>query len=444
MLISDPGPEKRRCIPVPEKICIILLALCPILQHYKGLFVNAAVTVLLLVFPYALFRIFKKGAVALNKTGFVLPLVLFFFFKVVDHGTSVTELGQAVIFSVLVISVGLGCFDTDYFIRVIVVISVLASCCIILQYLCYYLLHFHVQMVPTSLFLTRSSQWILAAKTGRASVTGRPTRFYRPSAFFLEPSHMFIFMFIPLILMLLPSTPKSKERRIAVLLTIGMFFCTSGMGILSSLGIWGIFLGRNLRNQIWFAPGKLFRRNTLLVLLALMSTLIVMFFCVPFFNNSIVRIFSSGTNYTNAVTGRVAKGSEALGDLHGIQYIFGIADSMGIEYNMSGFNATMYRYGIVGVVLSYLFYLHGIFRLRRQYFWISTVIIALSFFSSHTHSTMFMIYCTFVFVDAYNQKKRRERRLREYLSSPSVYGNTDLELYITGAGQVSLWSPTDR
>lgn len=394
--------ENKQRIQILDKVCIILLALCPILQHYKGLFVNAAVTVLLIVTPYAILKMIGKRYIYLNDIRFVLPLIIYFFYKVVDHGTTVTELGQAVIFTILVITISGGCLNTKYFIRVITIISLLACICIIVQYLCYYFLHFHIQFVPTSLLLDRSNQWVLAAKTGRASITGRMTKFYRPSAFFLEPSHMFIYMFTPLVLNIFSNESGKKQRKISVLLTIGMILSTSGMGIITAIGVWIIYFGK--KNGV-FSLANFLLPKTILIVFIMVLGIVIMYFKIPFFQNSIMRIFGSGHDYTNAIIGRVSSGKNLISQIRGTQLLVGVEDHLtGIEFNMSGFNATMYQFGIIGIILSYIFYIKGIFRLKGAYTLISIIIIVLSFFSSHTHSTMFMIYSTFIFVDGYQNK----------------------------------------
>ena len=43
-----------------DKICALVLALAPILQHYKGIIENAGFTVLILITPILFLRTFKK------------------------------------------------------------------------------------------------------------------------------------------------------------------------------------------------------------------------------------------------------------------------------------------------------------------------------------------------------------------------------------------------
>lgn len=40
-----------------DKICALLIALSPILQHYKGLYANAGVTALILISPYLVLKL---------------------------------------------------------------------------------------------------------------------------------------------------------------------------------------------------------------------------------------------------------------------------------------------------------------------------------------------------------------------------------------------------
>lgn len=407
---QDQSEEKRR-IPLDERLCLILLAVCPILQHYKGLLVNASVTILVALFPYIVIKLLKKRTIALSYAKIVLPLVIFFLYKVIDHGTDVMEAGQAVIFCVLVIAVAGGCFSTKYYIRVVTVVSAFASACIIVQYLCYYLLGRHIQMVPTGLLLDKSSQWILGAQTGRAGITGIMTKFYRPSAFFLEPSHMFIFMFIPLTLLMFAPNQSRKERWLSILISVGIVFSTSGMGIVTVIALWLLYLGKRKGLHRRFSIKKLLQPKTLFFFMLAGVGLIVLYLEVPFFQNSINRIIGSGADYSNAIEGRVARGNELVSRQSGMAFLIGVGDTLaGITFNMSGFNETIYLYGIIGVFISYSFYVHGLFKLKNSYFWICVIIIILSFFSIHTHSTFFMIYNTFVFVEGYSESLRQKKR----------------------------------
>ena len=78
--------------------------------------------------------------------------------------------------------------------------------------------------------------------------------------------------------------------------------------------------------------------------------------------------------------------------MHGGQLLFGVTkDISNIEFNLSGYAATMYRYGLIGVILSYVVYVRGVIQLKRHFRIISMVILVISFFTAHTHGTYHLI-----------------------------------------------------
>lgn len=393
-------------VNVIDTLIPVLLALCPILQHYKGIFINAAVSVLVIFFPYALYVLIKhsyKRSIDLSNIKIVLPLIVFFLYRVADHGTSVTELGQAVVFIVYLTVIASNFFNTERFMRAITVVSLAACACIVIQYFCYYILKFHLKLVPTSLLLPRCEQWVLLAKTGRYSITGKHLSFYRPSAFFLEPSHMFMYMFTPLTVSLLSSNCK-RNKIIALILAIGMILTTSGMGIMTVLMLYVLYLGKMSGEDTEFSFKKLLQRENVIKLALLVVLGVVAYFCVPFVNSSIGRIFTSSSNYSNAVSGRLSSGWNVIKSLHGWQVIFGAQDGMsGITASMPSFNGVMLQFGIIGVILSYVFYVRGLFKLKNEYFWVAFIIVVASFFTAHTHSSFFILYAVFVFFNGYKK-----------------------------------------
>ena len=408
----------KRSTLVVDKVCIFLMAICPILQHYIGFFVNAAVSVFLLIFPYVVYKFVMKRDIRIDRLKIVLPLIATFLFEVVDHGTSITEAGQAAVFIVYAAAIAVGCFNTKLFIRIMIYISLAASCVIIVQYFCFYILKFHLQVVPTSLLLERSEQWVGLAQTGMISVTGRPTSFYRPSAFFLEPSHMFTYMFPALCVLLLNPRYGKIERRYAMLITLGMVLCTSGMGIMAAFGVWMLHLGKsgNINNR--FSLRTFFQPRAIPILIVIGAALIVLIRFVPFLNSSIVRIFASSSTVRNAILGRVGGGASVFKRLTGIRLLIGVSDHFANELSgyMTSFYTSMYKYGIIGTAIAYLFYLQAALRLKNEYFWISIICIVLSFFSSHPFSTFFKLCMVMIFMEGYIQKEQ-QLLLKKYKSS---------------------------
>ena len=62
------------------------------------------------------------------------------------------------------------------------------------------------------------------------------------------------------------------------------------------------------------------------------------------------------------------------------------------DFNVAGFFATLFKQGVIGVILSYWFYLRGLRNVNSANFWYTLVIVALSFFTAHTHGTFYMLF----------------------------------------------------
>lgn len=400
-------------------ICAFLLAICPILQHYKGPIVDARATVLAIMTPYLLYKLWKK-----NEVNFLiaLPLIGFTICKVMFRGMNLTGLGREVLLWLFFIAVASQLIDTKSFIRVVISVSVVASALIVIQYVSYYLFDWHLQMVPTSLLLKSSSNWVKLAQTGTVSVTGKVMRFYRPSSFFLEPSHMTIYC-VPALLLLLLSPKLDRKRLIlAALITVGVIACTSGMGIVLCVGLWALYFVFYFREEQGDEPitiGKLrikgiktkdlqfkgvtlkglrIKPVSLLLMAGMVIVLVLLYVFVDVFRSSINRIFYS-TSGSTALEGRTASGMAALAQMNWLDWLTG-ERKMGKEAEsyMAAFFGTIYDYGVIATVLSYVFYVYSLMKLKRQYFWMALMILGLSFLTVHTHGSSYMLHlCVLLF-----------------------------------------------
>lgn len=387
-----------------DKIVVFLFAISPILNNYVGPVVNAGITVLILIFPYEVIKLVRAELIPSKAVGLVLPLYLYWMFKTVDHGTDVTELGQVLIYMVLVLVFATGCIDPKLLLKYATMVACFASLCIMVQYFTYYILKFHLTLVPTNLLLEGSSQWIQLAQTGRISVTGRTMAFYRPSSFFLEPSHMFVYLCAPLYCAVLSGNFK-RDKFKALLLTAGTVLSTSGMGLMATAIVWGLFFVKNGVNSRRFSFRNLLRKETAIILLLGVIVLVVCFFEVGFFRQSLLRIFSSGDNYSNAIEGRLSAGNQLLSQFTFKDLLVGISDHYSeVDFHMTAFNATMYKYGIIGTALSYIFYLRCLIDLKDQYFWLAVLLIGVSFFNPHTHGTIYMLYYVTILLNGYKEQ----------------------------------------
>ena len=283
--------------------------------------------------------------------------------------------------------------DTKLLKNAAVTIAAAAGVVLLVQYVCYYVLGFHLQIVPDACLLEESGRWVAGVQTGTISVTGEVSRFYRPCAFFLEPSHLFMYGFPGLFITLFASPANRKTRIAALLISLGMVLCTSGMGIAVTVGAWGLYFALKDSDGDTFHLHNIFRKRNLIMSGALLGVCVLAVIFVPFVRNSVVRIFYNPGGST-AIDGRTERAMSALRHrMKGIQYVFGKADTIdALNFNMPGFMATVYKYGIIGVVLSYWVYVRGLFKLNMPYFWYSVILLVVSFFSAHTHGTFFMLF----------------------------------------------------
>jgi hypothetical protein len=387
-----------------DKFCAFFLALSPILQHYKGPFVNAGFSILIFFFPFVLLRLLNRmRGFKIASPSVVAVLIMFSLYKVVDHGPDFYKFAHGMVIIIYYLAAALGCINVKHLIKSAYYVAMAASVCIIVQYICFYALGFHLQLVPTSLLLPECDQWILGAETGLVGITGRYYDFYRPAAFFLEPSHMFLYIFPYLFIMLLSKNTNRWRIRKALLFTLGLLLSTSGMGISVAACAWALYFGLRSGKKNIFRLRNIFKLRNTLILTIFLVLLVGLYFTVPTLTQSVDRIIGSNIGGNNAISGRITLSISLIKSLTGFALLYGAADSTsGIEFNMPGFMATMYKYGLIGIVLSYAFYVRGLFKLKAQYFWISLVIIIVSFFSAHTHGTFYMLFYVFILLEGNN------------------------------------------
>lgn len=416
--------QKNDIVTVLDGVVALLLVLCPFLQHYQGILADSRATVLLMVAPYLVIRLWQTNRVMWVP---VVPLVLFSLCKIVDGGTGVSELGREVLVCLVFLAAISGIVDFKAFVRAWIAVAAVGCVLILVQYVCYYVLDFHLQLIPTQLFREGSDQWMGLAETGKISILGNPTKTYRPSSIFMEPSHMALYC-VPAQLMLLFS-PGLNWRRfaLAVLMTVGVVASTSGLGIVLAMGLWFVYLalfcgeklgdkpilfikgftirerqfkGVKIKDKRYGActvPGWTVRPINIVLVGSLLLAAVLMYAFVEVFRDSINRILFSQDGY-NAVSGRTSSGILAISKLQGSEWLIGKAVE-GSEANgyMSGLFESIYKYGLLGAAVSYAFYVISAFKLKRQYCWFALLMLGLSCFTNHTHGSAFMmIFCVYL------------------------------------------------
>ena len=394
-----------------DKICAFLLALTPITQYYIGIVEDASITIMVVLLPWVVARMFfnLSGRRNVNYGNIPLALVMFLFmmYKTFIHEFAFANLIFNAVLTIYYFAVALGCINVKYMIEASGKIATLASILIIIQYISQYILGIHIPFAPTALFTEEGQVWTLAARTGFAGVTQRIGTLYRPSAFFMEPSHMFLYIFPHIYLLLFSSDLNKQKRNRALLYSVGITLSTSGMGVLTVALAWGLHLAlSNGRRNILRLRNLLKGKNLFFVSMLAVGA-IMMFIFVPFFRESIYRFLDLSDS--GAIAGRTRLANALLATLKGDKLVFGVTNTTaGISFNMAGFAATLYKFGVVGIILSYAVYGYGVIKLKRQYFWIALLVIVISFFSAQTHGTFYMMYYIFILLEGnYTQRIRR-------------------------------------
>lgn len=367
---------------------------------------NAGISVLVLGLPYIVLGLLAKlqnEKISVEKI--IFPLVLFSLYKAFIHEVNFMGIAQAIVIVIYYFAISEGVINLKSVFKSASRIAQVASILIIVQYVCHYIFGFHLKLVPVSLLLPESSQWIAGAETGQVGINGIRSELYRPSAFFLEPSHMFLYVFPILFVFLLSPNIDNWRRKIAILLTVGLFLTTSGMGIGVSCFAWILYLGFNSGKLNNIKLKNVFRIKNLIMLITFCIVFIVLCFTVPFFRDSIVRIFVGESGGSNAIEGRTAQGFNLIANLTGVKLLIGVTSTtVGIQFNMAGFVATLYKFGIIGTFLSYAFYVKNAICQKVPYKWIAVVIVFVSFFSAHTHGIFYMLYYVIILMMGYNEK----------------------------------------
>lgn len=386
-----------------------VVAICPILQHYKGLFLNISSWLLILCFPLILYLVYLTARRTKLSFKTVIPLALYALYVSFVHGVSLQVLGREMILLLIFIGIENKSFSMDMLIKIMALIAQLATVILIIQYISYYAFSKHLQFVPTCLLVDSAEQWKGLAETGRISVTGARMAFYRPSAFFLEPSHFAIYSVSPIAVYALRMKRDRKEILQAIFISLGVILSTSGMGLVLVFFIWalyGIFRLRTEDKAKSITLEDLKNPRIYNMLAALLVAFILMYATVDIFQMAVDRIFIPSDG-KNAIQGRTATAISSIGKMKGADFIFGVGSRLPLsEWNIPGLFYTFIKYGFIGFGLIYYWYIKNLSKLDRELFWLGIIIIALSFFTVHTYAAFYRLVFISLLMNGLLKKKQ--------------------------------------
>lgn len=386
------------------------LVISPILQHYNGILLEAGVEMLIIVFPYTFLKFISKKKYTLKP---IIPLAIYAIYISLIHSFSIFTFVRELLLLFYFMAIVNRCIDVKKFFSAAKWISLCAFWILVVQYILYYIFHFHLQIVPVNHLLESANQWIGLATTGRISVTGSWLSIYRPSAFFLEPSHLAIYSIPILTINLLSTGMNQKKMRESIMISFSIILSTSGMGIAAVIGIWLLYITFYYGVDEKFT-GKIKnmkkRKNALIYFVIFLILIIGLYFSVGVFRSAVNRIFMS-TGSGNAIQGRTSTGVRLLYMLSGQNIIFGRGNEIRIaDWNVSGFFYTVFQYGVVGCAFYYWFYLKSMLKFKREYFWLSLIVIVLSFFTVHTFAAFYRMYFICMLISGYYHPEIMRKR----------------------------------
>ena len=297
----------------------LFIALLPVLMMYKvpvvGIGVSTALIIALSFYSAAvIFSDILRNGGRLRVSKLVLPFVIYLLYVVARSTGETVNMIQTLLIIVHILAFSLGAVNAAFLKKCTVTVAVAASGLTLLQTAFYYTFNIHLPCIAPDLCLDSLWYYRDSILTGFQE-TGN---LYRPSAFFLEPSHLTQYAFVALLLCLFHGR---RNIPAAICISAGMIATTSGMGILLTAGIWFLFLLESVRRSN--LSGKLVKLS-LFVLGSVLVFLVMMQF--GFFRSAILRIFSpieySQDSY-NAIWGRTLYWNKYISPMQGVSFSSG-------------------------------------------------------------------------------------------------------------------------
>ena len=364
-------------VNVVDKTFCIFIALLPFICIYNFPFIDVSVgTVLLILFlPHLLIKI-QLGKVRRTNTRSTVFLVfiLYIYLSFRSEGNA-RQIVLNLTAAITLWAISKGALNENLFRRYLENFAIFNSALVALQVGSHYLLGRNLQFV----------QFSLLQADYRATYGNALSLFslYRPTGLFLEPAYFSEYCLFALISCLFPIYGKPNFRR-AAFICFGIILTTSGMGIVLMTLILALYVFLN-REKL----DKKIKRGAALIVLFVIAMLILSRF--SFFNQALQRVFSSYEGY-NALEGRTGSWQRAISSLNSTERMFGLGGEHKYVFYLSGFPDTIYRFGIIGVVLELLVFVNIIFKKRNGYILSSCLVYVVLFCVAHLTGVFLQVF----------------------------------------------------
>lgn len=339
----------------------MIIAVLPLIAHFIVPFWGIGFATLLIgvTVPYP-FMCILRG----RKFKNALPVILLIAFLLLRSTGSI----RSAFLLLMVIIHALGAFndslDFSVFKRTIIFVALLSAVAVIFQSILFYVFRIRSSLLIRGLLLADNRYYVSKLRNG--------TGLYRPSAFFLEPSHYAQYCSVGLSLLLFSNGEEENNRRKALLTTIGILLTTSGMGLIFCLGLWGWYIVFQRRKE---------GRKMIYIFFGLIALAVVggALLLVPFIRDAVNRIFIGDQYGHTAIWGRTLYWGRYIGSMSLKSQIIGYGRRSLPDVYMTSLMSTIYQEGYIGVALYALTFLRFMFR-GRDNITLTSGIIYLSLF----------------------------------------------------------------
>ena len=376
------------------RLYALFLSILPIVMEYKTPELHYGLATILIAIGMLYAGAISIGRVNKIDKGLVVVLALYLGYSLYKSTGLNFLLPIAILVHISAISTGFVNFE--YFRKYIETFSLVASLCVLAQQLIHITTGIHIPFINAN-WLTDELQYYVPLIT---SGYGNEAM-YRPSAFFLEPSHFTQYVIYGLGSSLFKTLPSFKKP---IILSLGLFATTSGMGFVLTFAIWGW----------WYLTYK--RRGasrglikTVIMLALLMIAALALFSNIPFFAGIMSRFIGSGDSDYNAIDGRLFFWNSLFGGENFNSLLFGFGEQALLEEEVyfTGFMKILFAYGIVGFVFYAIFLLYLLFHMKNKLCRMYVIIyIGLLFVANLTGfiNIIFFVGTTLVFSQIENRK----------------------------------------
>ncbi len=321
----------------------VLLSILSVIMMYKVPVVNMGfATVLIAVsMVYAVFLILTNFQRI--KFSLVLPICLYALWNMIRSGGDASAILLCIAIIVHVTAISTGCVNGNVLKKMIVGISCIAAIGVIIQQIVHIVFSVHVPMIATDYILdSMKDSYLKLLLTGYGEIDSG----YRPSAFFLEPSHFSQYCFIGIAISLLDEKTKNIPK--AILISIGILCTTSGMGMAILVAVWIYYYFMRVKSV------SLVQKIQRIAIYAVIGIIVVVVALqIPSIQFAISRVFGTEAGEYNAIDGRFFWWDSYMTKLSGTEWIFGLGADKLPDVYFTGIMELLYCYGIIGAVLFY-------------------------------------------------------------------------------------------